>query len=95
MARIKKYKYVIIVDENNRPMAWDELGKQLAYCTNDRWEDEHHPVVFYTILKAKKLIAKSTINKRINNLSPIKYFTMPFDLNYRQELELKKFRKNT
>lgn len=91
MARRKKYKYVIITDESGKPMAWDDIGKQLAYCTNSNWQDEHHPVRFYTVAKAKRLIDKSMSSRRKRNpTTEFKYLTMPFELTYWQETRAKK-----
>lgn len=73
----KKFTHVIITDETGKPMAWDEIGKQLAFCTNNDWIDEHHPVTAYTINKADKLIYKSNLGKPLQER--MKYKTMPFE----------------
>lgn len=54
----KKY---IIVDEDNRPMAWDARGEQLAYVDIFRYGRFHLRV--YTKNEAKKLI-RTTIENR-------------------------------
>lgn len=66
---MKKYKDVIIVDEDNRPMSWSESNEQLVMCTNDTWEDEHTPVETYTVKKAQRLIAKTIANRNRWNMS--------------------------
>jgi len=79
----KKYPYVIITDESGKPMAWDDIGKQLAYCTDETWQDEHHPVQTYTTNKAAKLIYKSNLAKPLEERT--KYKTFPFDYPIRKK----------
>lgn len=74
----KNFKDVIITDDENRPMAWDEYSKQLCYCTDSEWIDIPHPVETYSQSKATKLIRKSFEYRAKNNLSPTEYKTMPF-----------------
>lgn len=82
---MKKYKDVIIVDEDNRPMSWSESNEQLVMCTNDTWEDEHTPVETYTVKKAQRLIAKTIANRNRWNMSPGIYRTMPFNYPIRKK----------
>lgn len=82
---MKKYKDVIIVDEDNRPMSWSESNEQLVMCTNDTWEDEHTPVETYTVKKAQRLIAKTIANRKNWNMSPGIYRTMPFNYQIRKK----------
>lgn len=79
MDKRKEFTHVIVVDEDNRPMSWG--GDQLCYCTNDRWQDEHHPVKIYTKATAKKLIAKTISFRTQNRMEPGNYRTMPVILN--------------
>ncbi len=76
----KIFKYVIITDEDNRPMAWSENSFQLCYCTDHSWKGSTpHPVEAYTIAKAIRLIEKSKAMRKKNNFSPTVYKTMPFN----------------
>lgn len=73
--RKKKFAHFIVTDENNKPMAWDDIGNQLAYCTDDSWQDIHHPIECYTLAKAKRLIKKSNTGKK----KPDTYRLMPVE----------------
>ncbi len=80
----KKFKYVIIIDDKTgKPMAWSESSKQLCFCTN--WEDDPHPVRFYTVHKASKLIEKTIANRGKWKMSEGSYSTLPFELKYWHE----------
>lgn len=90
----KAFKYVIIfIAEENKPVAWSENDKQLCRCTEWNWPDEPHPIRFYTIAKATRLIEKTRIHRLKWRLSPIMFITMPFDLTYWQESISKKLKK--
>jgi hypothetical protein len=55
----KDFKYFIIVDENNWPMAFSESDEQICYCNNGKWGDDIFPVVIVTEKQAKEQIKKS------------------------------------
>lgn len=74
-----KYTHVIITDESGKPMAWDEVSKQICYCTDNNWESTPFPVTTYTIKKAARLITKSVRNRKRWKMGETKYKTMPFD----------------
>ena len=38
--KFKEFKYCIIVDENNRPMAWNPADGQLCYVSDEYYEDD-------------------------------------------------------
>lgn len=78
MAKRKEYRHVLIVDENNTVMAWSENDHQIVFCTNEDWEDEHHPAVAYTKAKAKEYIRKTIRNRKRWNMTPGIYKTVPF-----------------
>lgn len=86
-----KYKDVIIVDENNNPMIWDEESHQLVYCTDDTWRNEPVPVETYTVKKAARLISKTIANRLKWNMSPGKYKTMPFSYPMRKSIYTHKY----
>lgn len=76
-----KFKHVIIVDgKNKQPMVWDEVGKQLVFCTTEDWDDEPVPVKMYTIAKARKLIKQTIENREVWKMSPRTYKIMPFQI---------------
>lgn len=83
----KKFKYVIITDENGKPMAYSDADKKLCFCTDEFWEDEPWPVKCYTIAKARRLIEKSKAYRTKNRLSETLYKLIPFDLPLRLEFK--------
>lgn len=71
----EKFTHFIIVDKDGKPMAWNQ--DQLCYCTDQYWQDDHHPVRVYKKATAMKLIAK-TIKFRIEGkMNPGVYKLMP------------------
>lgn len=80
MTKRKEYKHVLITDEDGKVMAWHEPSHQLCYCTNQQWQDEHHPAVAYTIAKAKEYIRKTLRNRKRWKMKSGNYKLMPFDM---------------
>lgn len=52
----KRFKYYIVVDGDNKPMAFD--GNQFYYCNTER-ANSPFPLKYYTEKKARELIRKS------------------------------------
>ncbi len=71
---LKSYKKFIIVDEDNKPMAFS--GDQLCYCHNQK-----APVQFalqaYPLKTAQALIKKTIAFRRRHGFSIGKYYLMP------------------
>ena len=75
--KLKEFTHCIIVDENDRPMTYSFLDKQLCYCTNETWKDEHNFVEIYTIKEARKLINKTNKHRRLMGDGESLYRIMP------------------
>lgn len=72
---INKYKKFIIVDDNNKPMSWEQ--NQLCYCTNNNWKDIHFPIKLYSKKRALELILKSNKWREKQGYSLNNYSIMP------------------
>lgn len=68
----------IIVDEHDRPMAWDM--DQLYYCTNERWKDEMFPVLTYPEKTAREVIKKHNQFRVKNGWLPDDVKLMPITM---------------
>lgn len=76
----KNFKHCIITDAVGKPMVWDEYSKQLVYCTDEHWQDDHTPVRMYSKLRARQLINKTINNREKWKMSPGAYKLMPFEV---------------
>ena len=54
--KYKDFDYVIIVDDENKPMSYSKSDGQLCYCDDENWEDDIHPI---------KIISKQTAKRHI------------------------------
>lgn len=77
----KRFKRYIVVDEENRPMAYEDYGKKLGqfyYCQSER-NRRPFPLKTYTFCEAKKLIKKTHAFRRSNFFQEQtdKYYLMP------------------
>lgn len=77
--KYKSYKYVIVADKDERPMAWGD--EQLCYCDNERWEDDIFPIKVITKQTAEKQIKRSIVYRKGRRFEPMTkredYLLMP------------------
>lgn len=72
---ISKYKNVIITDEDNKPMTFQD--GQLCYNTDSDWQDTHFPIQVYTRGYASRLITKSQLYRKRRGWDVPGYKMMP------------------
>jgi hypothetical protein len=73
---LSKFKRFLVIDaEYRRVMAYD--SGQFCYCTDERWEDEHHPARVYTYAEAKDLIRRTKRNRKRNGFTVGEYLLVP------------------
>lgn len=70
-----EYKKFIVVDEDDRPMAFD--GDQLCFCHTEDWQDDAWPVRIYSKETARRYIKKSIEFRKKNGFSDGQYKLMP------------------
>lgn len=74
-------KKFIIVDEDSKPMSWDQGSHQLCYNDDERWRGEHNdapfPLTIYSKKQALEVIRKSLRNRKRWHMSIDNYYLMP------------------
>lgn len=81
--KLKDFKYCIIVDKNDRPMAWDNVSKQVCYCCNENMRDYIHPVKVVTIKTARAQIQKTIKNRKSWGFDVDEYCIMPVKVTHK------------
>lgn len=75
-SNINDFSRFIVVDEDNKPMAWDK--DQFCYCTNSHWQDDHFPIRTYSKKYAMELIKRSIAFRKKNKFVDLgDYLLMP------------------
>ncbi len=68
-------KFLVIDSQSQMVMAFD--SGQFCYCTNETWEDDHHPARSYTYAEAKELIRKTKRNRKRRGFTIGEYLLVP------------------
>jgi len=72
---INKYSKFIVVDEDNKPMTFQD--GQFCYNTDSDWQDEHFAIKSYTKAYANRLIFISKTYRKSRKFDVPRYKLMP------------------